>query len=196
MVNVGVNHLALFLSGAHDDVPGFIGLAEIAFIAFGQSTDDIHQISADIKPLAGFRINNALERLVGEFNGQLIFVVFTSFNAGNNGAVFTLRIDVNEGAQCGHPLADHQFEHRAEAGVEIFHRGFSLETIQSVPLLLQSAGATHFHDFRAQREGAVGVGVRIDPTAIGFNHRLQHGTDSIRNYGHCSSLYCSSDKHT
>ena len=42
LVNVGVNHLALFLSGAHDDVPGFIGLAEIAFIAFGQSTDDVH----------------------------------------------------------------------------------------------------------------------------------------------------------
>ena len=30
------------------------------------------------------------------------------------------------------------------------------------------------------------MSVGVDPTAVSFNHRLQHGADSIRNYGHCS----------
>ena len=92
-----VDHLVEALRRRKNDVEGFVALAVVAFIALRKRADDVHEFGADVEPLAGFRIDHALERLVGELDRELILVVFAGADAGLDGAVFGLRVNVDEG---------------------------------------------------------------------------------------------------
>ena len=174
LVDVHVHHLVEALGGFHDDVEGFGSLAEVAFVTLRKGADDVDEFGADVEPTAGFGVDHALERLVGELDRELVLVVFTGAQTRLDRAVFTLGVDVDEGRERRDALLDLVFKERAEATVEDFFGRFALEAGESVPLLLQRAGAAQFENVRAQRVGAVGVGVRVDPTARGHDGGLNH----------------------
>ena len=60
-------------------------------------------------------MDHALERLVGELDRELVLVVFAGADAGLDGAVFGLRVNVDEGRKRRNALSDLIFEEDGEA---------------------------------------------------------------------------------
>ena len=125
-------------------------------------------------------MDDALEGLIGKLDGQLVLIVLAGTQTRHDGAVFALRVDVDKGGEGGHTLGDLIFKEKAEAAVEIFFSRFALQPIQRIPLLLQRAGAAHFKHVGRERIGTVGVCMRVDPAARGFDRRLDHVADRQR----------------
>jgi len=174
LVDVDVDHLVAGLGRFHDDVEGFVAAAVVAFVALRERADDVDEFSADVEPLAGFRMDHALEGLVGELDGQLVLIVFAGTQAGLDGAVFRLRVDVDEGREGGHALGDLVFKEHREAAVEVFFRGVALEGVEGVPFLLKRAGAAHLENVGAEGVGTVCMSVGVDPAAGGHDGRFDH----------------------
>ena len=177
LVDVHVHHLAVVLGRFKDDVEGFVALAVVAFVALRERTDDVDEFGADVEPLAGFGVNDALQGLVGELDDELVLVVFASAQTGLDRAVFGLRIDVHERSERRHALGDLVFKEEAETAVEIFFGRFALEAVERVPLLLKRAGAAQLKDVGRERVRTVCVGVGVDPAAGGLDRGLDHVAD-------------------
>ena len=125
-------------------------------------------------------MDHALERLVGELDRELILVVFAGADAGLDGAVFGLRVNVDEGRKRRDALSDLIFEEDGEAAVEIFFRRFALQTVKRVPFLLKRAGAAHLKHVGRKGVSAVGVRMGVDPAAGGLDRGLDHVADRQR----------------
>ena len=172
-----VHHLALRFGGPEQNVKSFGGTPEVAFVSLRQPPDDVDHLRADIKPVTGLWINHAFQSLIGKLHRDLILVVLTRSPTGLNGAVLRERINVHKGRAGLAALLDHQFKEKAETTVEIFFRGFSLQTIKCVPLLLQRAGTAHFQNFRRQGKCTVRMRMGVDPAACLHNGGLNHVAD-------------------
>jgi len=144
LVHVGMHHLAVLLGGFKNDVKGFFAAAVITFVTLWKRADEVHQFRAAVKPLAGFRINHAFQRLIAEFDCELILIVLTGLETGCDRAVLRLRVDIHKGADGGNALADHQFKELAEPAVIILDGRVLLQLIEHIPFLLQRISAADF----------------------------------------------------
>ena len=124
LVDVNVNHLIEAFCSAQNNVKSFGAFSVVLFIAFRKGTYDVDHFGADIEPLSGLRIDNTLERLVSEFNSQLVCVMLSCSNAGFDSAVSALRVDVHEGTDGSDALRNHELEELTKSSVEVLFSGF------------------------------------------------------------------------